>query len=369
MLAFLLLPPLLLGGPRPPQQTDRLPRTQGASSLDLPPKLWKEVETLAGDAANRLAALQDRRGAFRLERARLPAPIAVTSLCTLALLGMGEIPGRTPKGSRIELALRYLLDNQIRDGGPKDGYFSDPADRYSKMHGHGFATLALTQALGQIPGGGSRLVSSAELRSSIRAAIRLIQRSQDKSGGWTYEPIPVGHEGSITICMVQALRAAHNIGFAVDDQVVHRAIRYVEQSQKPDGSFRYQLGSDRSSVALTAAALATLDAGGGYDSPSLAKGLAYLCAPRPSFLRPGRIPEGEGRFPFYERLYVGEALFFHKNLDRFSRWYESLVVDLSATRDSQRGSWHSPRYGEAYATAMNLLVLVLPFQYLPIHQR
>ncbi len=351
----------------PPAPPARRPLPPTSAPLGLGSRLTEKAERLARRAARRLALLQDRRGAFRLRGARLPAPVAVTALGALAFLAVGETPGRTPHGPRIERAIRYLLDNQDRSGGPRDGYINDPADRYSKMHGHGFATLALVEVYGQLPAGG--LVQAAELRTAIERAVALIERSQDQSGGWTYEPVPSGHEGSITICMVQALRAAKNSGFQVDDHVVHRAIRYVERSQKPDGSFRYQLGSDRSSTALTAAAVATLDMGGGYDSPAIPKGIAYLLHRGEVFGRPGLGFEVEGRFPFYERLYVGEALFFQHDLGPFERWYRSLVQRLEMSVDPKTDGWHSDRYGEAYATAMNILALSLPFQYLPIHQR
>ncbi len=358
--------------PSPPFTKSRELKSQRATSL-LSPSLLRKANLLAKEAGRSLAALQGPSGKYSLKNTELPAPVAVTALSSLALLSLGEIPGRTPLGPNIEKGIRYLLDNQDRSGGPEHGYISDPSDRYSKMHGHGFATLALAQVLGQLPHEESPLVSRQELRKGLIDAVKLIQKAQDRTGGWYYTPSPTGHEGSMTICMVQALRAARNAGIPVSAACIKRAVRYVERSQKPDGSFRYQLGSDRSSLALTAAALTTLDASGRYDSKSLEKGLEFLLlSPQ---VRGGEKMfqlfdhENGSRFPFYERLYLGEALFFCRDPKPFRHWYPILLRGLEKTRSKTRGTWNSRRYGEAYATSMNLLTLSLPFQYLPIHQR
>ncbi|HHI79214.1 MAG TPA: hypothetical protein ENK02_04490 [Planctomycetes bacterium] len=366
----------------PPQAPTRIqesppPPKRSLKSSRIPPLLSPSLLTkanlLAKAAGKSLAALQGPSGKYSLRQTELPAPVAVTALASLALLSLGELPGRTPLGSHIEKGIRYLLDNQDRSGGPEHGYISDPSDRYSKMHGHGFATLAMAQVLGQLPRDESPLVTRKELRQALVDAVRLIEKAQDRTGGWYYTPSPTGHEGSMTICMVQALRAARNAGIAVSIECIQKAVRYVERSQKPDGSFRYQLGSERSSLALTAAALSTLDASGRYDSKALAKGLEFILqSPQ---LRGGPKVfqlldrEGGGRFPFYERLYLGEALFFSRDPKPFRRWYGLFIRRLEKTRTPGKGTWNSRRYGEAYATSMNLLTLSLPFQYLPIHQR
>jgi prenyltransferase beta subunit len=328
---------------------------------------------VAQSAGKSLAALQGPSGKYSLKNTELPASVAVTALSSLALLSLGELPGRTPLGPTIERGIRYLLDNQDRSGGPEHGYISDPSDRYSKMHGHGFATLALAQVLGQLPREESPLVSRKELRLALVNAVKLIQKAQDRTGGWYYTPSPTGHEGSMTICMVQALRAARNAGIAVSVDCIKKAVGYVERSQKSDGSFRYQLGSERSSLALTAAALTTLDASGRYNSKSLAKGLEFILQSPQVRGGPKVIQlmdqEGGGHFPFYERLYLGEALFFSRDPKPFRNWYQKVLQRLVKTRSRTRGTWSSRRYGEAYATSMNLLTLSLPFQYLPIHQR
>lgn len=239
------------------------------------------------------------------------------------------------------------------------------------MHGHGYATLALAEALGMLSKQDDALLTEKELREGLERAVHLIERSQEKdTGGWYYDPAPTGHEGSMTICMVQALRAAKNAGVQVDSKVIADAVTYVKKSQKPDGSFRYKLGDERSSLALTAAAVATLEAAGAWKEPVLIKGQSWLID---KDLHAGsksmRFGISSTRFPYYERLYVAQALFFSQDLAPFRKWYAKLVIQLGRTRDPVSATWRSKRYSHAYATAMNLIVLSMPQQFLPIHQR
>ena len=327
---------------------------------------------LCRDSVQGLIDLQDSDdGSWQLGDATSPPPVAVTALAVLALMSCGEIPGRTKNGRCIERGILYLLSRQDRRGGKTDGYIGFEADRFSRMHGHGYATLALAEALGMLSRQDDALLTEKALRDGLVRAVHLIENTQEReTGGWYYDPVPTGHEGSMTICMVQALRAAKNAGIRVDPKVIHRAVQYVERSQKPDGSFRYKLGDKRSSVALTAAAVATLEAAGAWKNPVLIKGQAYLVdKDLHSGLRSQRYPLPSSRFPYYERLYIAQALFFAQDLGPFRRWYTRLVEELGRSRDPATATWTSKRYSRAYATAMNLLVLSIPQQFLPIHQR
>ncbi|MAE76235.1 MAG: hypothetical protein CMJ85_05120 [Planctomycetes bacterium] len=354
--------------PDAPAQQHRKAGLTDATTLAV--SLQREAEALCRRGAAALARLQNESGDFDLGRdTRNPAPIAVSALATLALLSTGEVPARTRFGRNVELGALYLLRHQDRSKGAKHGYIGIGDDKYSKMHGHGYATLALAQLVGMLPDRTSAVVTQKQVRTGLRDAVALIQRCQDPhTGGWSYDPVARDHEGSMTVCMVQALRAAKDAGVLVDYAVIKRALGYVSSSQKPDGSFRYQLGSENSSTALTAAAVMTLNATGDWQSDVLRKGMAYL-TDQSSILRDGLMRRIPGRFPYYERLYVGEALFTAPEQDTFKRWFARLVRQMSTTIEPRTGTWKSESYGRAYATAMTVLVLSLPLQYLPIHQR
>jgi hypothetical protein len=349
---------------------DRVPPSFLEMRTQLGESVLLQAERMSQRALASLAALQGRDGSFRLQPAENPAPVAVTALSAMALMSFGEIPGRSKHGPVVERAVRYLLDQQRGPGEKAEGYIGNDADRYSKMHGHGYATTCLAQAYGMLPRGPEALIDARRLKRALEAAVSCIASSQERqTGGWSYDPVPVAHEGSITICVVQALRACRDAGIQVDKAIIDRAVRYVEKSQKADGSIRYQLGSGNSSVALTAAAAATLQASGQYDNVHLLKALSYLLDEGDLYRDPGGIHADRKRFPYYERLYVGEALFSARELRHFHKWYPLMVRGLARTQDPETGLWTSQQYSQAYATAMNLLVLSLPFQLLPIHQR
>jgi hypothetical protein len=169
---------------------------------------------------------------------------------------------------------------------------------------------------------------------------------------------------------VQALRAARNSGVKVDSSVITKAVDYVARSQKPDGSFRYALGNDRSSVALTAAAISTLNAAGTYRGPIVDAGYEYVWRELVAreegagLLEPAKQPA----FPYYERLYLAQALFQHEDEGVFRRWFEREREHMLAAQRPD-GAWEDDLHGHAYATAVNCLVLALPDGLLPIFQR
>src|SRR5690606_10572826 len=161
-------------------------------------------------------------------------PVAVNALVGLAFLAGGHTPEESAKeeyARAVELCTSVILSYQ-----KPDGYFDDGAE--SGMYGHGFATLFLAEVYGHNRG------REEEVRKALRAAVRLIERSQHREGGWDYQPYQTrgrnGSDTSITVCQTMALRAARNLGLNVDAIVIQKARRYIENAQNPDGGFRYR---------------------------------------------------------------------------------------------------------------------------------
>lgn len=289
------------------------------------------------------------------------APLGVSALCTLAFLAAGSAPGRGPHGAVATRALDYLLlHTDLGQESRQRGYISVGGDALSRTHGHGYATLVLAEAYGMAP-------DSDRIRSALVAAVERIAASQGSEGGWGYDPFASpSHEGSVTICMVQALRAARDAGIQVDPTLIARAEDYVRRLQAQTGLFCYTLGDEkRTSVALTAAAISTLNATGRYDDQAIQSGIDAIWSGL------GRRAEKDGKppeFPEYERLYLAQAFWQLSDASHFERWFEDERARLLRTQDSD-GSWRDSRFGSAYATAVNCLVLSLPDAALPIFQR
>jgi len=302
-------------------------------------------------------------GSFPLDDAdpKMQAPVGVTALGALAFMAAGNLPGRGPYGHEVQSAIEYLIDHtDLAPESKRYGYISASGDEVSKTHGHGFATLALAQAYGMSP-------RSERLERALKAAVERIERSQGSEGGWEYSPLPISaHEGSVTICLVQALRAARNVGIQVDGAVIGRAEDYIVRLQKPDGTFRYTLDDDRSTVALTAAAVSTLNGLGKYDTSVIHSAIDAIW----SGLALQRQNGGgsKSNFPFYERLYLAQAFWQLSDRSNFERWFGEEREHLIRQQRGD-GSWRSPRYGSCYGTAVNCLVLAIPEGVLPIFQR
>ncbi|MEQ8765983.1 MAG: terpene cyclase/mutase family protein [Planctomycetota bacterium] len=310
-----------------------------------------------------LASKQGRDGSFPCEDAQYQAPTAVTALSLLAFLSAGHCEGRGPYGEVVQKAIDYLLDQQRTGNDGSAGYISADGDTTSKMHGHGYATLALAEAYGM----SSRTSVRQEIQQALRLAVRRIEQSQGDEGAWWYEPrkFKDSHENSITITLIQALRASKNCGIFVEPETIWKALEYVRRSQLEDGSFTYKLHDPRSSFALTAAAVSTLNSVGEYDSKMIDRAIDYMARTDPDAnLRDG----GLTHFEFYSRLYAAQAYWQYRDQSQWNRWYPRTKA-LLFRRQHANGSWTSLQYGSEYATAMSLIVLAVPYQYLPIFQR
>lgn len=332
---------------------------------------------LARDAlqTRRVADLVDRAHEFLLEQQQTDgsfsgvrgqrsrhAPVAVTALAALSLMAAGHLPDHEPEERdryqrSVERAIDWLVDH-CRE----DGYFEQDNDSVSRMHGQGYALLALTQVAGMY---GDDLPQRARLQDAVRRAVSLIERTQGYKGGWYYYPERgPNHEGSITVCMIQALRSAKDAGFKVDTGVIDKALEYMRSSQDAEtGRFRYALGDNRMTWALTAAALATLNALGEYDGDALERGFDALWRDDP-YTGDSR---GDG-FVEYGALYAAQSYWAWRDRRLFDAWWPRFVA-VCADLQAPDGSFYEGEYGRVYATAIVSLTLQVPFGYLPLFQR
>ena len=275
--------------------------------------------------------------------------VAVCSLAAMALMSSGSTPDRGPYGLQVSRTLDFVLDH-ARD----NGFITvEGATSHGPMYGHGFATLFLAECYGMSP--------RADLREKLDKAVQLIVQTQNKDGGWRYQPVPRDADISVTICQVMALRAARNAGIHVPAETIRKTIDYVKRSQNPDGGFMYMIQGGASEFPRSAAGVVALYSAGIYEGPEIEKGLAYLM---------GHIPRG-GRFSrqshyFYGHYYAVQAM-WHAGGDYWRRWYPAIRDEL-IERQHPDGSWMDSICAE-YGTAMACIILQMPNNYLPIFQR
>ncbi len=311
------------------------------------------------------------------------APLAVTALSALAWMAGGSTPTRGLHQKNVSRAVEYLLANTQRDADPYPGYIKDQGDELSRTHGHGLATLALAEAFTVSPNS----ALGRRIGETLQAAVRRIEDSQGAEGGWYYEPYrTIQHEGSVTVSLLQALRAADDVGIHVNPDTIARAVDYMGKLQILDtkdlgdestlGGFRYGIGDSKTSIALTAAGLATLQAAGVYSGPAFDEGYDYVY--RQLLARSDQPSGNEAAFPYYERFYLSQALWHLRDTKRYRAWAEPQMRLLLAEQEPS-GAWPDVRYvrgmaqrnmyGASYATACNVLFLALPDDTLPMFHR
>jgi len=286
--------------------------------------------------------------------------VAVTSLAGLAVLGAGYQPHQEPYGPMLKRCIRYILDS----GRSGRGFITEGDESESRMHGHCYAVLFLCEVLGSL-----EPEEEEEVARLIKRAVLIIEGAQSKEGGWWYYPENPENEdeASVTVCALQALRSARNVGFHVDSNRIQRAIRYVLKCQdSSDGSFAYSTKElRRTTYALSVAAISTLNAAGVYESKALEKGLDFMKKSLDSVRNPWKAAEEE--HAFYANLYAVQAL-YQGGGEMWSRWYPG-IRDHLLSKQRANGSWEEDRYSREFATAVAVLILEVPLGYLPIFQR
>jgi hypothetical protein len=277
--------------------------------------------------------------------------IAVTSLAGLAFMSSGSSPGRGPFGSQIDKALAYVMQNTS----PSGFIAVFATSTHGPMYSHGFGTLFLAEAYG--------MTHRPEIREKLQKAVRLIIDSQNIEGGWRYQPVRRDADLSVTICQINALRAARNAGLFVPKETVDACIRYVKRSQNPDGGFRYMLQAGANSeFPRSAAGVVALQSAGEYDSKEVRDGISYLRHSRTG-LRLGR----RNNHYFYGQYYAAQAMWLEGG-QPWAEWYP-IVRDELIGRQSASGYWSDSGVCNEYGTAMALIILQIPNDYLPIFQR
>jgi hypothetical protein len=281
--------------------------------------------------------------------------IAVTSLAGLAFMTAGHMPNQGPYGEVIEKALQYVLDNTNTSGFIE----SRLSTTHGPMYSHGFGCLFLAEAYG--------MTQRPEIREKLKKAVLLTITSQNKDGGWRYQPGSTDADLSVTVCQIMALRAARNAGISVPKEIAEKCTEYVRRSQNADGGFMYMIHGGSSAPPRSAAGLVALYSAGIYEGKEVERGLEYLMQnglPIPS-ARPG-LNRRQSHY-FYGHYYAVQAM-WQAGGDYWNKWYPAIREELLRSQNTQ-GAWEDPSVCNEYGTAMSIIILQTPNTHLPIFQR
>jgi beta-lactamase regulating signal transducer with metallopeptidase domain len=310
--------------------------------------LTPETERAIKNGLAWLAGTQNADGSFGSGTYR--GNIAVTSVAGLAFMASGSSPGRGPYGAQIDKALTYVMANTS----PAGFVAVVSPSTHGPMYSHGFGTLFLAEAYG--------ITHRPEIREKLQKAVRLIIDSQNNEGGWRYQPVKADADISVTICQINALRAARNAGLDVPKETVNGYIRYVKQSQNADGGFRYMLQGGASAFPRSAAGVVAIQSAGDRDSKEVRDGLAYLR----QFIGGIKLGNRYSHY-YYGHYYAAQAMWLRGGGD-WAEWYPAIRDEL-LKRKTRQDYWMDNSVCNEYGTAMALIILQIPNNYLPIFQR
>jgi prenyltransferase beta subunit len=307
-----------------------------------------------------LARSQTPDGSFRNSRDGATYPVTMTALAGMAFIAGGNTTSRGPYAENVKKAVRYILSQAE----PTTGLIAAGAENGKTMYPHGFAMLFLASVYGMESNDAVR----ERMRDVIEGGIRLIGSAQSPLGGWFYTPNS-GDEGSVTVTQLQALRAAHNAGFIVPEDVIKRAIQYLEMCRTPEGGIRYSFRSgNQTRLPISAAALVCFYSTGEYESDMADACMEYVFR---SYCLDGNDKSfnKSGGFTFYGHYYAAQA--FYQAGDDYWNTYFPTARDqlLQMQGEGGEGAWNVSSVGPVYGTALALTILQLPYKYLPIYQR
>jgi hypothetical protein len=345
---------------------------------------WQRIDTSVERALEWLATQQLPDGSFETKLSGQPA---VTSLCVLAYLSAGHVPGQGKYGDRLNRAIDFVLTTQRADGLFSLEECTQPADEWNEAtqtatYNHAIAGVMLAEAYGLTPG-----ARDEQIRPAIERGLSYTRRLQTRrkispidEWGWRYIrdiPTSSGDGGgdadlSVTSWHLMFLRAARNAGFDVPASQVNEALDYVRRCYQPhDGSFSYALYANgrMPTRAMTGAGVLCLFLSGRYDPQiEVAAGRWILAHP---FAVYNQTMIHDGDRYFYSAYYCSQAM-YQLGGDYWEQFYPPLASVLLANQRPD-GGWEvesaDPLFGETYSTSLAVLSLTPPYQLLPIYQR
>lgn len=285
--------------------------------------------------------------------------VAVTSLCVMAFLSAGHVPGEGKYAKNIEAGVRWVLSMQ-----KPNGVLANEGNH--EMYHHGIATLMLAEVSGMLD-----KELGKEVKRAVEKGIAVILKAQRKDavhgGGWRYRVEHVGGSDiSVTGWQVMALRAARNLGCDVPAETIEKAVGYIKRCQDTrTGAFRYMPYSF-TTVPCTGTSVLALELCGKneHKSQAVLAGASYL-------VRNEALPRWGGTSHFFYGIYYGAQATFQVGGNYWTTYRARLHRELLRNQSST-GSWSSGNdavYGANYCTSMAVLALTVEYRFLPIYQR
>ncbi len=304
-------------------------------------KLDPECVDAISKAQDWIASRQRQDGGWDTQHGRNNA--GEISFAILALMVDGGVPGEGKYARNIGLGVQFLLNSQR-----ESGLICGSPNPKAPMYQHALATLLLSEVYG--------MTESPRIRESLIKAVNLIVDSQDSAGGWRYQPKPERGDISASVMQVMALRSSSEAGVYVPKETVDRAMKFVRSCyNKEQKGFSYMSGGGPAGFARTAAGVVSMQAVGLYDDPIVKDSVAYISAN--AF--------AAKEWFWYGHYYASVAL-YHYGGEPWQAYYPKIKDKIIG--DWRQANWRFPA-NNVLETAWGVMILGVPYRYLPIYQR
>jgi len=285
--------------------------------------------------------------------------VAITALALMSFMARAEFPGSGPNGDALNRAKEWLLKKAKES---QDGYIG------TTMYEHGLATLALTEIWGMT----KDKKDDDAIQKAIEAAVNVILRSQNKGGGWRYQPqMDAGQDTSVTVMVFIALASARQAGIVVPNETISKVVKYFESatSQKTGGFNYVPTGVQKNdSVACTGGGAYAAQLAGARGSEMVLSALRFLKERTPEII------ENDFGYYYYGHYYAVQAM-VQAGDSYYAEWYPQ-IRDALIKKQGQDGSWGKGNRSKGpvmkvagYETPMAIIILATPHRYIPIYQR
>jgi hypothetical protein len=355
----------------------------------LPPEEWERVDAAVNRALTWLAAMQQPDGSFPTLDMGQPG---VTSLCVMSFMAHGHLPGEGQYGERLERAVDYVLDSQSENGllsrvGAQGATINRNVPHEigeAAAYNHAIASLMLSEFYGMSQSERSDRVQKV-IAAALAASLQMQRWPKNPAtdrGGWRYIGRPVygtDSDLSVTGWELMFLRSARNAGFNVPKESIDEAVAYIRRCFHDNyGTFLYMQGKgnqDLRSRAMAGAGILALAHAGAHNTPEAKRSADWLL--QYDFEKYNEIEQYTQSWPidrYHYSLFNSCQGLYQIGGQHWERFFPRTVRTLLANQQPD-GSWQAERhqndakFGSAYTTALVVLSLGAPNQFLPVFQR
>jgi hypothetical protein len=353
--------------------------------LDL--EQWSAVEDSVDKGLAWLAREQQRDGSFPTMPHGQPG---VTSLCVMAFMAHGHLPGEGEYGEQLRKAVEFTINCQKPNGlvalvapGSKELVRSvDHTIGNSAVYNHAISALMLSEAYA-MSGGDQAKELSRSIEQALGTTLAMQKFPKTRAvdeGGWRYLDLhDDGIESDLSVSgwQLMFLRSAKNAGFDVPDEPIEAAVDYVTNCFLQEfNTFGYTAEGRQLSRGMAGAGILALAHAGKHKSfQANAAGRWLLQYSFDDYNREIQFDRGvESKDRYHYALFNCCQGMYQLGGKFWTEFFPRTAQTLIKNQNPD-GSWPADNrgsdapFGSTYTTSLVVLSLGAPNQLLPIFQR